>query len=158
MSLYDSFTGWINNLLSWMGRCLGCATLDDPQKGLQSQGLVTSFSEDFWGSSIGEIDIPIGFMQKSFASLSVSNMSLPSDLESVGTNSRSGFVNNGLLTWTKLHLQWIGVIKPSDKFHQALGSSISPNGSLVSIKGGSQHPVPLGEVVDSLVDRWEHED
>jgi len=76
-------------------KCLGCA-LDDPQKGLQSQALlVTSFSEDFWGSSIGEIDIPIGLLQRSFASVSTSNLSFHSDLASVGSHSNNAFVNNG---------------------------------------------------------------
>lgn len=117
-----------------MGSCFGgCAkptrapTLDDyPPKGLRSQGQVVeknSLSDDFWGTSTGDIDNPIGLSQRSISSLSTSNVSFHSDLGSTSMNTHNDFVNHGLLLWTQLRLQWIGATK-SDEDHQALGPAI----------------------------------
>ncbi|XP_074304102.1 uncharacterized protein LOC141638655 isoform X2 [Silene latifolia] len=136
MTVYDSFTAWINSFLACIGSCLGRGAKpagappnnDDRSKELYSQGQVVekhSFSEDFWGTSAGDLDYVFGVSQRSISSLSTSNLSFHSDLIAASTNSNNEFVNHGLRLWNQNRLQWIGGTKTSNEAHQAQGHTIS---------------------------------
>ncbi|KMT02857.1 hypothetical protein BVRB_8g194350 isoform B [Beta vulgaris subsp. vulgaris] len=163
MTVYDSFASWINSFLACMGSCLGSCSKpkhapsvdDHAPKGLQCQGQVVekvSLSDDFWGTSTGDIDNPIGLSQRSISSISTSNVSFHSDLGSASMNSHNDFVNHGLLLWTQNRIQWIAATK-SNEAHQALGPTIS----LLSSRERFRRPIPLSEMVEFLVDVWEQE-
>ncbi|XP_010687978.2 uncharacterized protein LOC104902025 isoform X2 [Beta vulgaris subsp. vulgaris] len=187
MTVYDSFASWINSFLACMGcmqshigegfdpkavssSCLGSCSKpkhapsvdDHAPKGLQCQGQVVekvSLSDDFWGTSTGDIDNPIGLSQRSISSISTSNVSFHSDLGSASMNSHNDFVNHGLLLWTQNRIQWIAATK-SNEAHQALGPTISLNAtydSLLSSRERFRRPIPLSEMVEFLVDVWEQE-
>ncbi|KAL2929565.1 Imidazoleglycerol-phosphate dehydratase [Bienertia sinuspersici] len=170
MTVYDSFASWINSFLACIGSCLGrCAkpkptsyVEDNLPKGLRCQGQMVeknSVSDDFWGTSTGDIDFPNGLSQRSISSMSTSNVSFHSDLGSANMNSQNDFVNHGLLLWTQLRLQWIGITK-SDEHHQSLGPTISLNATYNSLLGSRERfrrPIPLSEMVEFLVDVWEQE-
>ncbi|XP_057537858.1 uncharacterized protein LOC130815411 isoform X2 [Amaranthus tricolor] len=111
-----------------------------------------SLSDDFWGTSTGDLDNPFGLSQRSISSLSTSNVSFHSDLGSASFNSHNDFVNHGLLLWTQLRLQWIGATKSNDA-HEAPGPAISLLGSRERFR----RPIPLSEMVEFLVDMWEQE-
>ncbi|XP_021760796.1 uncharacterized protein LOC110725631 isoform X1 [Chenopodium quinoa] len=169
MTVYDSFTSWINSFLACIGSCLGgCAKpthtpVDDyPTKGLQCQGQVVekqNLSDDFWGTSTGDLENPMGLSQRSMSSLSTSNVSFLSDIGSASMHCHTDFVNPGLLLWTQIRLQWIGATK-SNEDHQTIGPAISLNAtydSLLSSRERFRRPIPLSEMVDFLVDVWEQE-
>ncbi|KNA08595.1 hypothetical protein SOVF_161220 isoform B [Spinacia oleracea] len=157
-------------VLGQSSSCLGgCAKstrappVDDyPPKGQRCQGMVVekhSLSDDFWGTSTGDLENPVGLSQRSISSLSTSNVSFLSDLGSSSINSHNDFVNPGLLLWTQNRLQWIGATK-SNEDHQAIGPTISLNAtydSLLSSRERFRRPIPLSEMVDFLVDVWEQE-
>lgn len=82
---------------------------DHAPKGLQCQGQVVekvSLSDDFWGTSTGDIDNPIGLSQRSISSISTSNVSFHSDLGSASMNSHNDFVNHGKFIDSTFHY-WI---------------------------------------------------
>ncbi|KAH9609988.1 hypothetical protein KSS87_005096 [Heliosperma pusillum] len=96
---------------------------DDRSKELYSQGQVVekhSFSEDFWGTSAGDLDYVFGVSQRSISSLS-------------------------LRLWNQNRLQWIGGTKTNEA-HQAQGHTISLNAtydSMLSSKERFRRPIPL---------------
>ncbi|XP_057537857.1 uncharacterized protein LOC130815411 isoform X1 [Amaranthus tricolor] len=161
MTIYDSFASWINSFLTCISSCLGRCTKPkrvpsvEDNKGLHCQEQMVekqSLSDDFWGTSTGDLDNPFGLSQRSISSLSTSNVSFHSDLGSASFNSHNDFVNHGLLLWTQLRLQWIGATKSNDA-HEAPGPAISLLGSRERFR----RPIPLSEMVEFLVDMWEQE-
>lgn len=166
MTVYDSLAAWINSFLACMGGYLACGvksthvSKDDTQNGQQYQGQVVvdqpSLSDDFWGTST---DYLPGLSQRSISSLSTSNLSFYSDIGSASTNSRGEFVNHGLRLWKQTRLQWLGA-KTRVQSNQAQGATISQNATYDSLLNSRQHfrrPIPLGEMVDFLIDTWEQE-
>ncbi|KAL9242440.1 hypothetical protein vseg_016435 [Gypsophila vaccaria] len=171
MTVYDSVTAWINSFLACIGSCLGRCTKstggppnnDDRSKELYSQGQAVekhSMSEDFWGTSAGDLDYVFGISQRSMSSLSTSNLSFHSDMIAANANSNNEFVNHGLRLWNQNRLQWIGGVKSSNEAQQAPGNTISLNAtydSLLSSKERFRRPIPLPEMVEFLVEVWEQE-
>ncbi|GKV03265.1 hypothetical protein SLEP1_g15602 [Rubroshorea leprosula] len=94
--------------------CFGCfgkdpviTAVDEPSKGLKIQGRPvkkSSISEDFWGTSTGEMDNSTIQSQRSISSISISNQSLD---PSSSTSNPSEFVNHGLLLWNQTRQQWL---------------------------------------------------
>ncbi|GAA0151052.1 hypothetical protein LIER_09854 [Lithospermum erythrorhizon] len=170
MMLYSSFSAWFTHFLACMGSCLGgCCSksqptiaVDEPSNGLRIQGRMArklSMSEDFWSSSTYEIENSTVRSQRSQSSTSISNQSL-TQVTSTGSNSNHPeFVNHGLLLWNQTRLQWVGTKKPrdQDKHHE---SPLCWSASCESLLGTNRpfpQPIPLSDMVDFLVDIWEHE-
>ena len=95
-----------DSVLRQSSSCLGrCAKpkhvpyVEEQQpKGLRCEGQVVekhSVSDDFWGTSTGDIDYPIGLSQRSISSHSTSNVSFHSDIGSANMNSHNDFANHG---------------------------------------------------------------
>ncbi|ESW09017.1 hypothetical protein PHAVU_009G093300 [Phaseolus vulgaris] len=113
-------------------------------------------SEDFWSSSALEIDQWAFQSQKS-----ISSIVMPSDPQSssgIQIDSPE-FVNDGLLIFNQVRRHWVGKRKPRNK--KEVGEHIvSWNASYESLMGTDKpfpRPIPLGEMVDFLVDIWELE-
>uniref|UniRef100_A0A803LHA1 Gag1-like clamp domain-containing protein n=1 Tax=Chenopodium quinoa TaxID=63459 RepID=A0A803LHA1_CHEQI len=127
MTVYDSFTSWINSFLACIGSCLGgCAKpthtpVDDyPTKGLQCQGQVVekqNLSDDFWGTSTGLL---------------------------LWTQIRLQWIG---ATKSNEDHQTIG---PAISLNATYDS-------LLSSRERFRRPIPLSEMVDFLVDVWEQE-
>ncbi|XP_074273968.1 uncharacterized protein LOC141597409 [Silene latifolia] len=166
MTLYDSFTAWINSLLaciglepssSWLRQSAGEPRINDHQcieQHCQGQfGCAHGFSESFWSSSTGDLAYAFSVSQRSISSLSTLNLSFHSDMISGRTNSRNDYVNHGLRLWNQTRLWWVGGIKSSNEVRLAQEQAIS----LLSSKERFRRPIPLSEMVDYLVEGWEQE-
>ncbi|XP_027356586.1 uncharacterized protein LOC113865954 isoform X2 [Abrus precatorius] len=160
---------WLCQILTCMGGCLGCfpkppviISIDDASKQLRTQGQAMDKdyrSDDFWSSSAFEIDQSALQSQKSISSIGLSNH--PSDPQSsAGIQIDSPeFVNHGLLLWNQTRQEWVGNRRLENK-KQVGEPRISWNASYESLLGSSKpfpQPIPLGEMVDFLVDIWELE-
>ncbi|CAK8568628.1 unnamed protein product [Lathyrus sativus] len=162
---------WLCQILACMGGCLGCFSKPleiilmgeaDASKGLKTQAQTMNQdnrSEDFWSSSAIELDHSATQSQRSISSIVVSNhLSDPQSSDGIQTDPPE-FVNHGLLLWNQVRQQWIGNRKPERKT-QVGEPKISWNASYESFLGTSKpfpHRIPLGEMVDFLVDIWELE-
>ncbi|KAK7410267.1 hypothetical protein VNO78_00910 [Psophocarpus tetragonolobus] len=136
--------------------CLGCFPNPPLIKGqAMNKG---DISEDFWSSSAFEIDQIALQSQKSLSAIG-----LPSDPQSsAGIQIDSTeCVNHGLVLWNQMRRQWVrvGNRRPGNKKH--VGEPIiSWNSTYESLMGTNKpfpRPIPLGEMVDFLVDIWEME-
>ncbi|GKV03268.1 hypothetical protein SLEP1_g15602 [Rubroshorea leprosula] len=146
--------------------CFGCfgkdpviTAVDEPSKGLKIQGRPvkkSSISEDFWGTSTGEMDNSTIQSQRSISSISISNQSLD---PSSSTSNPSEFVNHGLLLWNQTRQQWLAN-KRSERQTELRQPAISWKATYESLLGTNKpfpRSVPLPEMVDFLVDVWEQE-
>ncbi|KAK4274436.1 hypothetical protein QN277_017655 [Acacia crassicarpa] len=160
---------WVFGILASMGGCLGCCTkppiiasMDDPSKRLKNPsatGTKDNASEDFWNSSPFGMDNSAGQSQRSISSIGISNHT--SDPQSSGSsqNDHHEFINHGLLLWNQIRQQWIGNKKPEKKT-QVREPKISGNATYENLLGTNKpfpQPIPLGEMVDFLVDVWEQD-
>ncbi|ESR64161.1 hypothetical protein KPL70_000574 [Citrus sinensis] len=167
---------WIDHFLACMGGCFGCCTkstpiiaVDEPTKGLRIQGRAVkkpSISDDFWSTSTCDLENSAVQSQRSISSISTSNQTLN---HCSGTSSNSDFVNHGLILWNQVRMQWIGSSKSENRTQQswesksstldflALSSWPATYESLLGTKNPFPRPIPLSEMVDLLVDVWEHE-
>ncbi|KAH9761809.1 hypothetical protein KPL70_000574 [Citrus sinensis] len=156
--------------------CFGCCTkstpiiaVDEPTKGLRIQGRAVkkpSISDDFWSTSTCDLENSAVQSQRSISSISTSNQTLN---HCSGTSSNSDFVNHGLILWNQVRMQWIGSSKSENRTQQswesksstldflALSSWPATYESLLGTKNPFPRPIPLSEMVDLLVDVWEHE-
>ncbi|KAK7352710.1 hypothetical protein VNO80_18138 [Phaseolus coccineus] len=144
---------WLCQIFACMGGCLGCFPNPPIIKG---QAMNKDISEDFWSSSALEIDQWAFQSQKS-----ISSIVIPSDPQSssgIQIDSPE-FVNDGLLIFNQMRRRWVGNRKPRNK--KEVGEHIiSWNASYESLMGTDKpfpRPIPLGEMVDFLVDIWELE-
>ncbi|XP_059641792.1 uncharacterized protein LOC132283788 isoform X2 [Cornus florida] len=149
--------------------CLGCCTkppliiaVDEPSKGLKIQGRKvnrTGISEDFWSSSTCEMDNSAVQSQRSISSISTSNQ-VPDPHSAAGSTSNPAeFVNQGLLLWNQARQQWIGE-KKSQNRTPVKDPRLSWDSTYESLLGTSKpfpQPILLPEMVDFLVEVWEHE-
>ncbi|KAL2346715.1 hypothetical protein Fmac_000715 [Flemingia macrophylla] len=144
---------WLCQLFTCMGGYLGC--IPNPPL-IKGQAMNKDISEDFWSSSAFEIDQNAFQSQKSFSSIGI-----PSDPQSsAGIQIDSPeHVNHGLLLWNQMRKQWVGNRRPENK--KLVGEPrISWNATYESLLGTTEpfpQPIPLGEMVDFLVDTWELE-
>ncbi|KAL9440418.1 hypothetical protein AB3S75_019140 [Citrus x aurantiifolia] len=159
---------WIDHFLACMGGCFGCCTkstpiiaVDEPTKGLRIQGRAVkkpSISDDFWSTSTCDLENSAVQSQRSISSISTSNQTLN---HCSGTSSNSDFVNHGLILWNQVRMQWIGSSKSENRTQQIWESKSSSwpatYESLLGTKNPFPRPIPLSEMVDLLVDVWEHE-
>ncbi|KAI4316326.1 hypothetical protein L6164_024315 [Bauhinia variegata] len=150
--------------------CLGCCTnppliisMDEPFN-RRSQGQAVKkehISDDFWSSDTFEMDPTEVQSQRSIPTIGVSNQ--PSDPQSstVEEINPPEFVNHGLLLWNQIRQEWIGNRRSqTESQRQAREPRISWNATYESLLGSNKpfgHPIPLGEMVDFLVDIWEQE-
>ncbi|XP_031745028.1 uncharacterized protein LOC101208775 isoform X1 [Cucumis sativus] len=156
------------NLKYSLGGCLGCYTkpklkthLNEPSKGQQIQchGLrKPSLSEDFWTTSTFDVDNSAGQSQGSMSSLSTINHMHDPHGSSGNVPNPSEFLNHGLLLWNQTRQRWTGN-KRSEK-PQFQEPKLDWNVTYESLLGSNKpfrQPIPLGEMVDFLVDVWEQE-
>ncbi|KAJ8753203.1 hypothetical protein K2173_017796 [Erythroxylum novogranatense] len=169
VALCSSVSAWIDQFLACMGGCFGCCSkptpiiaVDEPSKGLRIQGRTVkkpSISDDFWSSSTCDLDNSAIQSQRSISSTSLSNQNPTTGIG--GTSSNSDFVNHGLLLWNQTRLQWIGTDLPKkDRTQKRWEHGLSWNTSYESLLGTKNpfpQPIPLSDMVDFLVDIWEHE-
>ncbi|KAH1244784.1 hypothetical protein GmHk_06G015313 [Glycine max] len=152
-------------LLKLSRGCLGCF----PNPKGQSTNK-DNRSEDFWSSSAFEIDQGALQSQKS-----ISSIGIPSDPQSSADIQIDSpeYVNHGkysviliiitmyagLLLWNQMRRQWVGNRRRENK-KQVGEPIISWNATYESLMGTNKpfhRPIPLGEMVDFLVDIWEME-
>ncbi|KAE9586455.1 hypothetical protein Lalb_Chr24g0402181 [Lupinus albus] len=146
--------------------CFGCCTKplviisrDELSKvpRTQSQTVNKDNIEDLWSSSTLEMDHSATQSQRSISSIGISNN--PSDPQS-STRSQIGppqFVNHGLLLWNQIRQQWVGN-KKSESRNEIREPRISTNASYDNLLGNNKpfpQSIPLGEMIDFLVDIWE---
>ncbi|XP_062078075.1 uncharacterized protein LOC133782723 [Humulus lupulus] len=168
VTLNYSFTAWISHFLACMGGCFGCCTkstpviaVDEPSKGLKIQGRSVkkpTISEDFWSSSTCELDHSTAISQRSISSISTSNQT--SNNGGGTSSSHPEFVNHGLILWNQTRLQWVGGSQSKNDTKQSRQRGLSWNPTYESLLGTKQsfpHPLPLAEMVEFLVEIWEHE-
>ncbi|KAL3840973.1 hypothetical protein ACJIZ3_025564 [Penstemon smallii] len=77
-----------------------------------------------------------------------------------GSIKSTEFVNPGLLQWNQSRHTWIGNKKPRSLTTNLSEPNLSWNAtydSLLSNNKPFRKPIPLGEMVDFLVDIWEQE-
>ncbi|XP_025879130.1 uncharacterized isoform X2 [Oryza sativa Japonica Group] len=148
--------------------CFGCAkptpiiAVDEPSKGLRIQGRSIkqrSLSEDFWSSSPPGMENSAMQSQRSMSSISTAAQS--SDQHGAGSSTNPNeFVNQGLLLWNQTRQQWVGNRRHNSQRQQPREPKISWNATYESLLGSTKpfpQAIPLGEMVDFLVDGWEQE-
>ncbi|PON63238.1 hypothetical protein PanWU01x14_133320 [Parasponia andersonii] len=168
VTLDYSITNWISHLLACMGGCFGCCTkstpviaVDEPSKGLRIQGRSvkkSTISDDFWSSSTCDLDHSTAISQRSISSISTSNQT--SNHGSGTSSSHPEFVNHGLILWNQTRLQWTGGNRSRNETRQSRQRRLSWNPTYESLQVSKQafpHPLPLSEMVEFLVEIWEHE-
>ncbi|XP_022858043.1 uncharacterized protein LOC111378970 isoform X2 [Olea europaea var. sylvestris] len=91
----------------------------------------------------------------------ISKLTQIHDSPSAGcSNNPSDFINHGLLLWYQIRQNWIENKKPLKHSQQLREPWIHWNATYDSLLGSNKRfskPVPLGEMVDFLVDIWEQE-
>ncbi|XP_044463228.1 uncharacterized protein LOC123194130 [Mangifera indica] len=166
----SSITDWIGHFLACVGGCFGCCNkptpiiaVDEPSKGLKIQGRTVKkfiISDDFWSSSTCDLENSAVQSQRSISSISISNQALNHCSGNNGASSHSEFVNHGLLLWNQVRLQWIGSSKSKNQNQHGCEANPSWPATYESLLGSRNpfpRPIPLNEMVDFLVDVWEHE-
>lgn len=167
MLMCNFCTDWIKQFLAFMGGCLGCyskptpvTAVDEPTKRLQTQGQKrASASEDFWSTSTHDLEYTALQSHRSISSISTSNQALNPNGATDGTSTHTDFVNHGLIQWNQTRLQW-ATSKNTDHRSRTRKFNLSWNLNYETLLGTSRrfsHSVPLSEMVDFLVDNWEHE-
>ncbi|XP_021670996.2 uncharacterized protein LOC110657882 isoform X2 [Hevea brasiliensis] len=164
----ESFKNKCKDIFSSRG-CFGCCAkpptilaVDHSSKGLRIQDQTAkrdSISDDFWSTSAGEMDCSGLQSQRSISSISTLNQPFDPYTNAGSTSNPSEFVNHGLLLWMQTRQQWLAN-KRSPSGKQVREPAISWNAtydSLLGINKPFPRPVPLGEMVDFLVDVWEQE-
>lgn len=164
----SSLTSWVRRLVACVGNCFGCAkptpiiAVDEPSKGLRIQGRSIkqrSLSEDFWSSSPPGMENSAMQSQRSMSSISTAAQS--SDQHGAGSSTNPNeFVNQGLLLWNQTRQQWVGNRRHNSQRQQPREPKISWNATYESLLGSTKpfpQAIPLGEMVDFLVDGWEQE-
>ncbi|KAG8656872.1 hypothetical protein MANES_03G015200v8 [Manihot esculenta] len=173
----ESFKSKCNALFSSRG-CFGCCaklstllTVDDPSKGLASQGRTVkraSTVDDIWSTSAGEMDLSGEQSQRSFSSIMTLNQPFHPYTNDGSTSNSFEFLNPGLLLWKQTRQQWLAN-KRSPNNTQVQEPTISSllttelcrgNATYESLVGTNKpfpRRIPLTEMVDFLVDIWEHE-
>ncbi|XP_015870955.2 uncharacterized protein LOC107408103 [Ziziphus jujuba] len=171
VTLSASFTAWIDHFLACMGGCFGCCTkptpiiaVDEPSKGLRIQGRTVNkpiISDGFWSSSTCDVDNSAFQSQRSISSTSASNQTFNHGSGVVNTSSsHPEFVNHGLLLWNQTRLQWIENGRSGDQTQQNGARRLGWNTSYESLLGSKQpfpQRIPLTEMVEFLVEIWDHE-
>ncbi|TKY74728.1 hypothetical protein E2542_SST03491 [Spatholobus suberectus] len=145
---------WLCQILDCMGGCLGCFPEPPLIKGQAMNK--DNRSEDFWSSSAFEIDQSALQSQKSISSIGIT--SDPQSSAGIQIDSPE-HVNHGLLLWNQIRKRWVGNRRPENK-KQVGEPKISWNATYESLIGTNKpfpQPIPLGEMVDFLVDIWELE-
>ncbi|XP_061344541.1 uncharacterized protein LOC133290474 isoform X2 [Gastrolobium bilobum] len=137
--------------------------VDEPAKGLRIQGQTVrkpTISDGFWSSSTCDLDNNTILSQRSISSVSTLNQILyhSNGTSTAGTNPE--FVNQGLLLWNESRLQWIGNDRSRKQNEQKREPRLNWNATYESLLGTRQpfpKPMPLSEMVEFLVNVWEHE-
>ncbi|XP_052198410.1 uncharacterized protein LOC127805694 [Diospyros lotus] len=150
--------------------CLGCYTkptpitaVDEPSKGLRIQGQTVkkpSASEDFWSTSTYDLDNSAAQSQRSISAISLSNQSMNHNGGTGSSSNHSDFVNHGLLNWNQTRLQWIANKKFENHGRTCKPRLSSWNVTYETLLGTNRRysrPIPLSEMVEYLVDIWEHD-
>ncbi|KAK0572627.1 hypothetical protein LWI29_034441 [Acer saccharum] len=158
------------NRLHGSSGCFGCCAkptpiiaVDEPSKGLRIQGKTVkkpSLSDDFWSTSTCDLENSTVQSQRSMSSISISNPTLNYSSGTGSMSSNSDFVNHGLLHWNQSRLQWIGSSRSKNNTEQIWEhrSSWTPTyENLLGTKNSFPRPIPLSDMVEFLVDIWEHE-
>ncbi|XP_059456710.1 uncharacterized protein LOC132186711 isoform X1 [Corylus avellana] len=167
-----------------MGGCLGCynkptvtTSVDAPSKGLTIQGRTVrkpSISEDFWTTSMCDMDNSAVQSQGSISSISTTNQILDPHGIAGSANAPSEFVNHGLLLWNQTRQRWVGNKRSENRAQQTREPKLNThclcigkkfwlcswNASYESLLGSNKpfpQAIPLTEMVDFLVDIWEQE-
>lgn len=152
--------------------CLGCAikpklisSVDGrlPQQNLLaeevSKASTSSVSGRIWTSSVFDMDNSTVPSQGSMSSFSTSTQLHDTHCAS-SSGAPSEFVNHGLLLWKQTRQQWIGNKKAENRPQQLREPSLNWNATYDSLLGSNKpfpKPIPLGEMIDFLVDIWEQE-
>ncbi|KAK4413933.1 hypothetical protein Salat_2806100 [Sesamum alatum] len=166
---FGSVAAWVFHIIACMGGCLGCdnksklsSTLHEPFKGQNNNPWKTSkgsLSEDFWTTSTVEMENSA--LQSHGSISSTSTLMHVQDAHGAGCSSKpSEFINHGLILWNQTRQKWIGNKKPENRADELLEPRLSWNAtydSLLSSNKPFRQPIPLGEMVDFLVDIWEQE-
>ncbi|XP_038899969.1 uncharacterized protein LOC120087116 isoform X4 [Benincasa hispida] len=80
--------------------------------------------------------------------------------DSSESNVPTAFVNHGLLLWNQTRQHWVQNRKSGNKEHLIREPKLNWNATYDSLLGSNKpfpQPIPLGEMVDFLVDAWEQE-
>ncbi|XAR67774.1 hypothetical protein NMG60_11002669 [Bertholletia excelsa] len=168
LSRFGSIAVCIVHIVACMGGCLGShskpepiASINGPLKrsSLRCQGLKPGVSEDYWTTSTYEMDNSLLQSRGSISSISTSTLTTDPHCCNSGSVP-SEFINHGLLLWNQTRQQWIGNKKSENRAQQLREPRISWNATYESLLGSNKRfaqPIPLGEMVDFLVDIWEQE-
>ncbi|XP_021304838.1 uncharacterized protein LOC110430931 isoform X2 [Sorghum bicolor] len=149
--------------------CFGCCAkptpitaVDEPSKRLRIQGRSVrkaSLSEDFWSTSAREMENSGIQSQRSISS--ISTVAQSSDQHAAGSSSNPNeFVNQGLMLWNQTRQQWVGSKKRHSRSQQPREPKLSWNTTYETLIGSNKpfaQSIPLGEMVDLLVDAWDQE-
>ncbi|KAF7830291.1 uncharacterized protein G2W53_012624 [Senna tora] len=130
--------------------CFGCFTKPPGQTVKEDKR-----SEHLLSSSTIEMDQSAAQSQKSISSSSIGTSNKPSNPQI----DHPEFVNHGLILWNQTRLQWVEN-KVSERQTQVREPIISEDDTYESLLGSNKpfsHPIPLGEMIDFLVDIWEEE-
>lgn len=152
-----------------MGNCLGCdnkaqliSSFNNPprrQRTKDHKASVPSISEDFWTTSTRDMDGNAVHSRGSISSISTSTQAFDPHING-STNTPSEFVNHGLILWNQIRQHWVGSKKPQNQSLQPPEPKLSWNATYDSLLGSNKpftNPIPLGEMVDFLVDIWEQD-
>ncbi|KAG8388277.1 hypothetical protein BUALT_Bualt02G0108900 [Buddleja alternifolia] len=170
-----SVAAWIVHIIACMGvyslleqssGCLGCDTkrklmssLNEPLKGQNCKNSKASLSEGFWTASTCDMDNSV--LQSLGSISSTSTLTQANDAHGAGCSSKpSEFVNHGLVLWNQSRQKWIGSKKHESQAQQLREPRLSWNATydnLLSTNKPFRKPIPLGEMIDFLVDIWEQE-
>ncbi|KAH6771880.1 hypothetical protein C2S52_005391 [Perilla frutescens var. hirtella] len=156
---FGSVAAWVFHIIACMGPKLN-SSLDEieGQNSHAWRSTKATLSEEFWTTSTCNMD---NTALQSCGSIS-STSTLPQyDAHGAGCSSMpSEFVNHGLILWNQNRQKWIWDKKPESRAQQLREPKLSWNAtydSLLSNNKPFEKPVPLGEMVDFLVDIWEQE-
>ncbi|KAI4344136.1 hypothetical protein L6164_011402 [Bauhinia variegata] len=166
----SSITAWISDFFACMGGCFGCCikptpiiAVDEPAKGLRIQGQTVrkpTILDDFWSSSTCDPENSTIQSQRSVSSVSTLNQILYHSSANATSGTHSDFVNQGFLLWNESRLHWIGSGKSRKQGQQKRESRLNWNATYENLLGTRQpfpKPIPLSEMVEFLVDVWDHE-
>ncbi|CAH9056483.1 unnamed protein product [Cuscuta epithymum] len=150
-----------------MGGCLGCDnnanlissfnhTPRRQKTKYYREPVPSSISEDFWTTSARDMDGNTIQSRGSISSISTSTQA--HDAHGSGSiNAPSEFVNHGLILWNQIRQHWVGSKKPQNQSQQPSEPKLNWNSTYDSLLGSNKpftEPIPLGEMVDFLVDIW----
>ncbi|KAK6912211.1 protein of unknown function DUF4050, partial [Dillenia turbinata] len=164
--------------------CVGCfsrttlsTSLNEPIKEHTNPGHPVTkpgASDNFWTTSTCDMDNSAVQSQGSISSTSVSYQTLDPHGGAGSVSNLSEFVNHGLLLWNKTRRQWIGAKRTENRSQQLREAKLSHlcscfvkplslcswNATYESLLGSNKpfpQAIPLGEMIDFLVNNWEQE-